>query len=39
MAHVWFDYLEDLEADDKSILKQLKKDLDGVTMVGEYIGS
>ena len=39
MAHVWFDYLEDLEADDKAALKSLKEDLDGVTMVGEYIGS
>ena len=39
MAHVWFDYLEDLEADDKAGFKSLKEDLDGVTMVGEYIGS
>lgn len=39
MAHVWFDILEDLEAESKGILQQMKKDLNGVTMIGEYIGS
>lgn len=36
MAHVWFDTIEKMDAD---TLKQLKSDLDGNTLIGEYIGS
>jgi hypothetical protein len=39
MAHVWFDIVEELEETQTGTLKQLKKDLNGVTMIGEYIGS
>ena len=39
MAHVWFDILEDLEDFKKGSIDQIQKDLDGVTLIGEYIGS
>ena len=39
MGHVWFDILEDLEADQKGITTKLKNDMNGVTLIGEYIGS
>jgi hypothetical protein len=38
MAHVWFDKLSDLETKGIS-LNDLKHDLDGNTLIGEYIGS
>jgi hypothetical protein len=39
MAHVWFDIIEDIEAESKQLLEQLKKDMTGNTLIGEYIGS
>ena len=36
MGHVWFDIIESMQPD---MLKQLKQDLDGNTLIGEYIGS
>ena len=38
MAHVWFDKLEELEKAGVD-LNELKKDLKGVTLIGEYVGS
>lgn len=37
MAHVWFDQLEVLQK--KGLIEQLKKELNGNTLIGEYIGS
>jgi hypothetical protein len=39
MAHVWFDILEDLEKGEKGTLAKLKADLNGNTLIGEYIGA
>jgi len=38
MAHVWFDSLEAMQKSGKSI-DELKADLNGNTLIGEYIGS
>jgi hypothetical protein len=38
MAHVWFDKLKELEGKGHQ-LEQLKKDLNSMTLVGEYVGS
>ena len=39
MAHVWFDKLEELETKAPGSIESLKKDLNGNTLIGEYIGS
>jgi ATP-dependent RNA circularization protein (DNA/RNA ligase family) len=38
-AHVWFDILEDLERREKGAVNRLKADMNGVTLIGEYIGA
>jgi len=39
MAHVWFDKLEEYKAKDPLIVDELRKELSGNTLIGEYIGS
>ena len=40
MAHVWFDKLDSIRKEKgEAGISELKKDLDGRTLVGEYIGS
>jgi len=39
MAHVWFDKLEQYRAKDPLIVDQLRDELAGHTLIGEYIGS
>lgn len=39
MAYVWFDQLELLEKKAKGTVQNLKTDLSGKTLIGEYIGS
>ena len=40
MANVWFDKLDSIKAErGAQAIAQLKTDLDGKTLVGEYIGS
>ena len=38
MAHVWFAKLEELKKAGVDV-NELKKDLKGVTLIGEYVGS
>lgn len=39
MAYVWFDKLDELEKEKVGTIDALKKDLNGMTMIGEYVGS
>ena len=40
MAHVWFDKLRDIEkTGGKEAIKDIKKDIGGNSLIGEYIGS
>ena len=40
MAHVWFDKLREVEkTGGKEAIKDLKKDIGGNSLIGEYIGS
>lgn len=39
MAHVWFDKLEQYKKKDPKIVDELKKELSGNTLIGEYVGS
>ena len=40
MAHVWFDKVQEIEkSGGKKALDELKKDIGGYTLVGEYVGS
>ena len=40
MAHVWFDKLEQIKKErGEDAVSELKADLNGKTLVGEYIGS
>ena len=40
MAHVWFDKLQELEKKGGAkAIEELKKDIGGNTLIGEYVGS
>ena len=40
MAHVWFDKLKEVEkTGGKEAIKDMKKDIGGNSLIGEYIGS
>ena len=40
MAHVWFNKLEEIKKKGgKEAVNDLKKDLTGNTLIGEYVGS
>ena len=39
MAYVWFDKLEELEKNKAGTVDALKKEMQGNTLIGEYVGS